>query len=153
MSAMRTAFRSHYKRAIRSGNYLLHSTNRRMLFAEVSRLVCALISDFYTEAAVGRLLTSLIVAHQTSGDQLGQQNARGILHHFSRTGVGGRLRSRIAELKVPPASLITWAGTGVFLVHRKLVRTRPSSGWKSLVVETRHPSSATPARIRLRHPG
>ncbi|MEE8441552.1 MAG: transposase zinc-binding domain-containing protein [Spirochaetia bacterium] len=42
----------------------------RRLFAEVSRLIYAIIGEFYSEAAGRSLLTGLIVAHQTFGDQL-----------------------------------------------------------------------------------
>jgi Putative transposase len=40
----------------------------RRLSAEVSRMIYRIITEFYIEVA-GELLTSLIVAHQTFGDQ------------------------------------------------------------------------------------
>jgi hypothetical protein len=42
----------------------------RRLFAEVSRLVYAIITEFYAEAAGRSLLTGTVIAHQTFGDQL-----------------------------------------------------------------------------------
>ena len=42
----------------------------RRLFAEVSRLIYTIISEFYAEAAGRSLLTGVIAAHQTFGDQL-----------------------------------------------------------------------------------
>ena len=42
----------------------------RRLFAEVSRLIYTIISDFYAAAAGRPLLSGVIAAHQTFGDQL-----------------------------------------------------------------------------------
>lgn len=42
----------------------------RRLFAEVSRLIYTIITEFYTAAASKPLLSGLIAAHQTFGDQL-----------------------------------------------------------------------------------
>ncbi len=42
----------------------------RRLFSEVSRLIFALVSEFYREAAGRDLRTGMIVAHQTYGDML-----------------------------------------------------------------------------------
>jgi len=42
----------------------------RRLFADVSRLIYSIITEFYAEAAGRLLLTALIVAHQTFGDLL-----------------------------------------------------------------------------------
>jgi len=42
----------------------------RRLFSTVSRLIFALIAEFYTEAAGRPLMTGMIVAHQTYGDML-----------------------------------------------------------------------------------
>ena len=42
----------------------------RRLFAEVSRLIYSIIAEFYAEAAGRSLLTGVIIAHQTFGDQL-----------------------------------------------------------------------------------
>ena len=42
----------------------------RRLFAEVSRLIYAIITEFYAEAAGRSLLTGTVIAHQTFGDQL-----------------------------------------------------------------------------------
>ena len=42
----------------------------RRLFADVSRLIYAIIREFFAEAASRPLLTGLIIAHQSFGDQL-----------------------------------------------------------------------------------
>jgi hypothetical protein len=42
----------------------------RRLFAEVSRLIYDILRDFYREAAGRQLLTGMVIAHQTFGDQL-----------------------------------------------------------------------------------
>jgi len=42
----------------------------RRLFSAVSRLIFALVGEFYTEAAGRPLMTGMIVAHQTYGDML-----------------------------------------------------------------------------------
>jgi hypothetical protein len=42
----------------------------RRLFSEVSRLIYRLIQDFYREAAGAKLMTGIVVAHQTFGDML-----------------------------------------------------------------------------------
>jgi hypothetical protein len=46
------------------------SRHDRWLFAEVSRLICTIISEFYAAAAGKPLLTRVIAAPQTFGDQL-----------------------------------------------------------------------------------
>jgi hypothetical protein len=42
----------------------------RRLFSSVSRLIFALVGEFYTEAAGRSLMIGMIVAHQTYGDML-----------------------------------------------------------------------------------
>jgi hypothetical protein len=42
----------------------------RRLFADVSRLVCRIIDEFYAEAAGRPLHTGMVIAHQTFGDML-----------------------------------------------------------------------------------
>jgi len=42
----------------------------RRLFSSVSRLIFALMAEFYAEAAGWPLMTGMIVAHQTYGDML-----------------------------------------------------------------------------------
>jgi hypothetical protein len=42
----------------------------RRLFAEVSRLIYDILRDFYHEAAGRPLLTGMVIAHQSFGDQL-----------------------------------------------------------------------------------
>ena len=42
----------------------------RRLFAEVSRLIYDILAEFYHEAAGRPLLTAMVIAHQTFGDQL-----------------------------------------------------------------------------------
>jgi len=42
----------------------------RRLFSSVSRLIFALLAEFYAEAAGRPLMTGMIVAHQTYGDML-----------------------------------------------------------------------------------
>ena len=42
----------------------------RRLFADISRLIYTIISEFYAESAGRQLLSGVIVAHQTFGDQL-----------------------------------------------------------------------------------
>ena len=42
----------------------------RRLFSSVSRLIFALVAEFYTEAGGRPLMTGMIVGHQTFGDML-----------------------------------------------------------------------------------
>ena len=42
----------------------------RCLFADVSRLICHILHDFYDEATGRPLLTGMVIAHQTFGDML-----------------------------------------------------------------------------------
>jgi hypothetical protein len=46
------------------------SRKRTILFAEVSRLIYDILRDFYPEAAGRPLLTGMVIAHQSFGDQL-----------------------------------------------------------------------------------
>ena len=48
----------------------LYFRHDQRLFAEVSRLIYSIIAEFYAEAAGRSLLTGVIIAHQTFGDQL-----------------------------------------------------------------------------------
>ncbi len=50
----------------------------RRLFAEVSRLIYSIISEFYAAAAGEPLLSGVIAAHQTFGDQLRAGRPHGI---------------------------------------------------------------------------
>jgi len=75
----------------------------RRLFAEVSRLIYTIITEFYTAAASKPLLSGLIAAHQTFGDQLRCESGSSGIPELqaeclwrsapsSLPGVGGRLR-------------------------------------------------------------
>jgi hypothetical protein len=44
--------------------------NDRKLFADLSRLIYAIIKDFYKEAAEKEISTGMVIAHQTFGDML-----------------------------------------------------------------------------------
>jgi hypothetical protein len=53
-----------------AAKYGMFRLERTLLFAEVSRLIYTIISEFYAAAAGKPLLSGVIAAHQTFGDQL-----------------------------------------------------------------------------------
>jgi DNA primase catalytic subunit len=42
----------------------------RRLFAEISKMIFAMISDFYREVAGKKIDTGIVIAHQSFGDML-----------------------------------------------------------------------------------
>ena len=112
----------------------------RRLFAEVSRLIYEILREFYHEAAGRPLLTGMVIAHQSFGDQL-RWNP-----HFHAIVLEGGFDDEGTFFFIPFSGLQLIRRYGLYASRTKgrweempWVAERAPEGWKA---SHRHPADA-----------